>query len=99
MATEKLPVVVDFDSNNKSLRNTIFSSPDGSVEYIVETPRKHCGPWVSTISKRERDSGHVTPLAILNFKNFGKDTLTLNGRDPVAVATLMPRGSLGFLGS
>lgn len=98
MALNKLPPTMDFISDNKSLRNTTFASPDGATIFIIDTPNKHALTKLSTISSRDTQSDRTTLLATLEFKLFGADMLTFKDQEPVFVKDWIPRGAFGRLG-
>lgn len=98
MDVPSLSVTLDFVSENKSLRNTTFTSPDGRTVYVVETPFKFFANKPSTLSMRDTEKGRTTLLATLDFRCMGSDTVTFEGHQPLLIRQWMPKGRFGFFG-
>lgn len=87
---------VVYQCSNKSLMNTIITSPDGTTSYIIETPCKHMQARTTTVfiqnaSKNETLGSSREVVATIGWRIFHADMLTFQGQEPVAVKDYLPK--------
>ncbi|KAF8319941.1 hypothetical protein DL93DRAFT_2074236 [Clavulina sp. PMI_390] len=92
--TPDIPSTVTFQCSNKSLRNTVITSPDGQTSYIIETPLGWL-PHPSTLSKRVPGKVETDPVtqqvATVEWRYWTADKVLVDGKEPTSVNVYFPR--------
>ncbi|KAF8319947.1 hypothetical protein DL93DRAFT_1907420 [Clavulina sp. PMI_390] len=93
-STAPLNRAVTYHFSNRSLRNTVITTPDSQTSYIIETPigwRTH----PTTVSKRAPVKPETVPVtrrvATVEWRCWGGDLLTLAGKEPIRIDNYFPK--------